>query len=252
MIFLVTTFFSTANSQRVNPALPAVGTIPTLIIATETFTPPFEMRASDQIYGFDIDMMNALCKIMKRTCQFKIMRFEQIIDAVAKKDVDAAISSITITTERAKRVDFTLPYLLSYSRFLTTTANSTKQSFGLLALKDKKIGVESGSIFPDQIQKMGVINPSIINYPTADNMLEALRAGSVDYLLLDNPTAVYWAANSSGAFTVVGEPTVYGYGLGIAVNPSEKDLLSAMNAALLQYQNSAEYKLNYDTYLKQF
>lgn len=246
-------FIPAANSQTVvNPTIPAPGTLPPIMVATESFTPPFEMRASGQIYGFDIDMMNALCNMIKRTCQYKIMKFDQIIDAVARKEVDVAISSITITTERAQKVDFSLPYLLSYSRFLTNNVANAQKNFSLLALKDKKIGVESGSVFPDQVKKMGVINPTFKMYSSVDDMLEGLRSGSVDYLLLDNPSAVYWAANSSNAFTTVGEPYVYGYGLGIAVNPSEKDLLSALNAALLKYQNSPEYKLNYDTYLKQF
>ncbi|MDI1351784.1 MAG: transporter substrate-binding domain-containing protein [bacterium] len=225
---------------------------PPLNIAIQSYVPPFVMQgAHNEIYGFDIDMMNSLCRIMKKTCQFKIMKFDEIINAVAQQQVDAAVSSITITADRAKLINFTLPYLLSYSRFLTNRSAGV-QSFSLLNLKGKKIGVESGSIFPDQIKQMGIIDPVIKTYSKEDDLLEALRTSEVDFLLFDNPTALYWEANSSQAFMVVGEAYQYGFGLGIAVAPSEKELLQAFNAALLQYQNSKEYKTNFDTYLHPF
>ncbi|WP_040916294.1 transporter substrate-binding domain-containing protein, partial [Legionella tunisiensis] len=42
-----------------------------LRIAVDTFAPPFVMEsAHNQLYGFDIAMMQSLCRIMQRTCQF--------------------------------------------------------------------------------------------------------------------------------------------------------------------------------------
>jgi polar amino acid transport system substrate-binding protein len=223
-----------------------------LTVAIESYNPPFEQGTKEAIYGYDIDMINYLCKTIQRTCQFKVMKFEQILDAVANKQVDMAVSAITITAERAKIVNFSMPYLLSYSRFLTNHSKENKGAFSLSLLKDKKIGVVEGSIFPEQIKQMGIINPSINSYSSTENLLEALSKNDIDFILLDNPSAVYWEANSTGAFTAVGIPYIYGFGLGIAINSSEKDLLNSINNALLQYQNSKLYKQNYDTYLKPF
>src|SRR5580704_8359149 len=91
-----------------------------LNIAIERFIPPYVMQgANNHSYGFDIEMMHSLCKIMKRSCQFQAMEFDALIPAVVDKKADLAVSFITITSERAKLVNFSTPYLLSYSRFLT-------------------------------------------------------------------------------------------------------------------------------------
>ncbi|MGL6028645.1 MAG: hypothetical protein ACRC0M_02535 [Legionella sp.] len=83
-------------------------------------------------------------------------------------------------------------------------------------------------------------------------MLEALRNQKLDYVLFDNPTALYWEANSSGAFTVTGKPYLYGYGLGIAVPPTEGALLINLNQAILEFQKSNEFNMAYTQYIENF
>ncbi|CEG58199.1 transporter substrate-binding domain-containing protein [Legionella fallonii] len=223
---------------------------PPLNVGIQGFNPPFEIQGADnEIYGFDVDMMNGLCKIMDRTCVFHVIKFDLLLDAVESKKIDVAVSSITITAGRSALVNFSLPYLLSYSRFLGPSANKT-QPFSLALLSNKKIGVEAGTIFADQIKVLGIINPTIKQYDTMELLVEALGKKDVDYILFDSPTATYWAANSGGEFSVIGPPLLYGYGFGIAINKEDRQLLLDINRALLQYQNSEEYKMNYNKYLE--
>lgn len=225
---------------------------PPLMIGIERFLPPFIMQgASNEFYGFDIELMNRLCQLISRTCQFKIMRFDELLNAVSSGNIDVAISAITITAERAKIVTFSLPYMLSDSRFLQKKQPHDKK-FTLDLFNNKKIGVKAGSIFEDQIMSMGIKNPLIKKYEGVDDLLSALSDDSVDYIFLDNPTALYWAANSSGAMVTIGEAYLYGNGLGIAINSNDTALLNAINNALLTYQNSEEYKANYNRYFSQF
>ncbi|KTD03755.1 transporter substrate-binding domain-containing protein [Fluoribacter gormanii] len=223
-----------------------------LNVGIESFDPPFVMQGThNEAYGFDVDMMNSLCKIMNRTCAFHVMRFAQLIDAVANKKLDVAVSSITITSDRAKIVNFSLPYLLSYSRFLERKTIA-KEAFSLELLNTKTIGLESGTVFLDQLTEMGVKNPNIKEYSGIEDQLTALARGDVDIILMDNATAVYWASNSSDSFKLTGPPYMYGNGYGIAVNPADPDLLTQLNQALVQFQNSEDYKLNYNKYLFEF
>ncbi|MBL7480179.1 transporter substrate-binding domain-containing protein [Legionella bononiensis] len=224
-----------------------------LNVGIDSYTPPFVMEGqNNEYYGFDIDMITSLCKIMKRTCTFVPMRFEDLLAAVESKKVDIAVSAITITAERSKKVGFSAPYLLSYSRFLTNHTEEAHQAFSLQLLKDKKIGVVVATVFKDQIKDMGIINPTVIEYPNTEVMLEDLKKGKIDCVLFDNPTALYWAANSSGAFIVIGKPYLYGFGLGIAVNQTENNLLESVNQALKQYELSKEFKLSYSRYIESF
>lgn len=43
-----------------------------LIVATEIFNPPFIMQgANKQLFGFDIEMMEDICRIIQRECQYR-------------------------------------------------------------------------------------------------------------------------------------------------------------------------------------
>lgn len=235
--------FWTASTQAAGPVL---------MVGIESFLPPFVMQgAKNEIFGFDIDLMNGLCDMIQRTCRYQVMRFDELLQAVYDRRIDAAVSAITITLERAKKVSFTLPYMLSYSQFLQKS-KPDKTPFSLEMLYGKRIGIESGSIFYDQIISMGIKNATISQYGKIDELLNALNENKVDFILLDSPTATYWAANSSGAFMTIGESYMYGNGLGIAVNQSNTQLLNALNDAILKYQNSDAYKSNYDRYLSHF
>ncbi len=225
-----------------------------LKVGVDGFLPPFSMQGTNnESYGFDIDMMNSLCKIMNRNCEFRAMQFANLLPAVENKEVDVAVSYITITPERSKRVSFSNPYLLSYSRFLAnTSAPGLKPPFSLKLLEGKNIGVVRGTIFADQIYEMGIKNPSIKEYDSDDILVENLGKGKVDFALVDNPTAIYWEANSSGKLHAIGPSFLYGYGVGIAVNSRDRDLLNEINNALLQYQKSSDFKSNYDKFILQF
>ena len=223
-----------------------------LNVGIVSFVPPFIMQgANKESSGFDVDMMNSICKMIDRTCVYHIMRFNQLLPSVAKGTLDVAVSSITITPGRQKIVNFSVPYMLGSSRFLTKKVKPAP-AFSLEALSGKNIGVASGTIFSDQIHEMAIKDPNIKEYPRLEDQLDALNSGQVDYILVDSPTATYWDANSADSLMAIGPPYPFGDGLGVAINPNEVDLLSAINDAMLKYQNGPEYKMNYDKYLTHF
>jgi polar amino acid transport system substrate-binding protein len=49
---------------------------------------------------------------------------------------------------------------------------------------------------------------------------------------------------------VVGPTFLYGNGFGIAISKENRALLKDINNALVQYENSDEYKINYNKYLE--
>jgi len=223
-----------------------------LRIAVSGFNPPFVMQtANKQLYGFDISMMESICKNIKRSCQFEIMPFSNLLNAVQTEKTDIAINSITITPERAKLVNFSLPYLLSNSLFLGPKEMADKP-FDPAILKGRSIGMSAGTIFVDIIKAMGIENAKIVEFSQLNNEIEALVNGDIDVALMDEPSARYWQIQSSNKLVVLGKPLIYGFGLGIAVNKDDLNLLDQINKGLLQYQNSEEFKQNYNRYIGYF
>lgn len=231
---------------------PARADGPPLLVAVESFEPPFVMETSnDQFYGFDIAMMEYICQKLNRTCQYQVMPFDQLLTAVANRQAEVAVSAITITPERATVVNFSLPYLISEASFLAQS-NLAQQPFNLGLLQGRKIGVVTGTVFPDVIANMGIIDPQIVSYTQLEDSIEALSNGEIDLALMDEPTAFYWQSQSSGILRIVGKPFNYGYGLGVAVNRENTQLLQQINQVLLNYQNSDDYKLAYQKYIAHF
>ncbi|WP_026069384.1 type 2 periplasmic-binding domain-containing protein [Legionella tunisiensis] len=102
------------------------------------------------------------------------------------------------------------------------------------------------------IKITGIKNPKIIFFERDDIMIKALRLGNIDVALVDGPTAHYWNINSSGTLVALGEPMTFGAGIGIAINQGNFQLLSVLNPALLDYQNSPAFKEDYHKYLIHF
>ena len=74
--------------------------------------PPFEYYdENEELYGFDVDLMNYIGDRIGFDIEFVNMSFDQLFSAVMGGDVDFAISAIAVTEERNNVIDYTIPYL---------------------------------------------------------------------------------------------------------------------------------------------
>ena len=79
----------------------------TVRIGTDATYPPFELAdPSGKIVGFDIEIADAMCAEMKVKCEYINQGFDGIIPALLAGKFDAIVSSISITPERLKQIDF--------------------------------------------------------------------------------------------------------------------------------------------------
>ena len=74
--------------------------------------PPFEYyNENEELYGFDVDLMNYIGERIGFDIEFVNMSFDQLFSAVMGGGVACAISAISITEERNNVIDYTIPYL---------------------------------------------------------------------------------------------------------------------------------------------
>src|SRR5262245_51773650 len=91
--------------------------------------PPFASKdASGKWVGWEIELMDAVCKAMNDECKIVETSWDGIIPALQAKQIDVIWSSMSITNERKKVIDFTDKY------YNTPTA--------IIGPKDEKFGVE--------------------------------------------------------------------------------------------------------------
>ncbi len=81
-----------------------------LVMATNATFPPYEFTEDDEVIGFDVDLMKAVCHKLNMELVVKNMDFDLIISDVVKGDSDVGVAGITVTDERLKLVDFSNAY----------------------------------------------------------------------------------------------------------------------------------------------
>jgi arginine/lysine/histidine/glutamine transport system substrate-binding/permease protein len=157
-------------------------------VATEPSFPPFEFQASGGgLQGFDIDLINAIGEAAGFQVRFQSLPFDGIIPALQAGTVDAAISSITITPQRAQVVSFSRPY---FKAGLAIAVRKNNQSIRTLAdLEGKAIAVQIGTTGAETART--IPGASIRSFDSAPLALQELRNGNVDAVVNDAPVTLY-------------------------------------------------------------
>ncbi|NDJ23770.1 ABC transporter permease subunit [Nostoc sp. B(2019)] len=167
----------------------------TLRVATEPAFPPFEFQGKDgELQGFSFDLMNAIASSANFKVDFQSLPFDGIIPALQGKTVDAAISSITITEERAKSVAFSRPYFkaglaMSTTGYAYAIRADNQNITGFDSLKNQKIAVQIGTTGAAKAKSIPGVQ--IRSFDSAPLALQELLNGNVDAVINDAPVTLY-------------------------------------------------------------
>lgn len=225
-----------------------------LKIGIEAAYPPFASKAPDgSIVGFDYDIGNALCDEMKVKCTWVEQEFDGLIPALKVRKIDAILSSMSITEDRKKSVNFSNKYYNTPARLVMK--DGTVVGASLAELKGKKIGVQRGSIhdrFAQEVLKP--LGAEIVPYGSQNEIYLDVAAGRLDGTLADatllqdgflNTDAGKGFAFAGPAFT---DTKYFGDGIGIAVRKGDTADLDKINAAIVAIRASGKYKQIQDKY----
>ncbi len=116
------------------------------------------------------------------------------------KNYDLAISEISITDERKKVADFSVPYFSSDIGVLAKKGVSVDDK----SIKGMRIGVQTGTTGATFATEK--LKPKSVNqYPEQGDMFTALRAGQIDAAITDTSIVLAEEVQEKGAVTVVGQ-----------------------------------------------
>ncbi len=225
-----------------------------LNICVEGAYPPFsEMNAEGNVVGFDIDIANALCNQMGKSCKMVQSEWDGIIPALLEGKCDAIIASMSITEERMQRIDFSKKYYNSPGRFVAKEgAGLTDTAEGLAG---KTVGLQRGTIFQDLMEgEMPDVELKL--YGTQDEVYLDLTAGRVDAIFADSIAMSdgFLKTDAGKGYAFFGrdysEVKYFGEGAGIGVRKGEEDLRDGFTAAIQAIRDSGEYKSINDKYFE--
>ena len=221
-------------------------------VETNAFFAPFEFYENRQIVGVDVEIVNRVAEKLNKTIQIKNVEFDVIIDNVeAGRIADAGAAGLTITSARAEKVNFTIPYYdsVQYVIFNREMPPSLRGDHVVWeALEGAKLGSQIGStgyIFVEDEIENGVLagtNTIIKGIDSHQLAADAINSHIVDYAIADELAAKFIIEKNpeldalplyySGATREEDYPVEESYA--IAVNKNKTELLEAFNEVLAE------------------
>lgn len=181
----------------------------TIVFCSDTTYPPMESLVGGKAVGADVDIANAVAKLLGAQAQIKTTGFDVIIPALKAKKCDAIISALTATPERAKEVDFA--NYVTVGMLLMVKKGNPSHVTGLASLSGKSVAVQAATTEKAKLDaenktlsKQGKAKITVKIYPADTSAAAALNAGKVDAYFTDATPALYYIKTTSGKFETAG------------------------------------------------
>jgi polar amino acid transport system substrate-binding protein len=155
--------------------------------------------------GIEYDLANDIAAACGLKMEFRNENFDAIVAGqIAADSYDIALSQVTITPDRAKVVDFSVPYFSADQSVLVKTG--TKVSTWA-DVKKMKIGVQQGTTAEADFLSNPdwKLDSDPQSFPDLTSAYEALDAGQVDGVVIDTSINLGQAAQSNGKLEVAAQ-----------------------------------------------
>ena len=202
----------------------------TIIFATDATWPPMEfVDDQKQVVGYAMDFITAAGKEAGFKPVFKNTAWDGIFAGLAAKKYDAIVSSVSITEERKKAMDFSEPYYTVRQALIVSKASAAKT---LADLKGQKVGGQIGTTGYFAIKAAEGVEAK--SYDEIGLAMEDLNVGRIAAVVCDDPVAANYALDKYkeklkiAAIIETGEAENYG----VAMNKGNKQILDLVNKGI--------------------
>ncbi|WP_073952360.1 transporter substrate-binding domain-containing protein [Streptomyces kebangsaanensis] len=210
--------------------------------------PPFQSEIDGKVQGFDVSLIDLVAEDLGVKQQILDTPFENFKTGafLNSGQCDLAAAGMTITPEREKHVDFSDPYF-NATQALLADRKSGITSLADLKAKGRKLGAQAQTTGEEYAKKQG---HDPISFESSDAVLNGLRTGQVQAVVIDYPVVQGWLKNKADAdaFKVVGNIDT-GEEYGFTVKKGNAKLLAAIDKAIKQAKADGTYKKLYEQWI---
>jgi polar amino acid transport system substrate-binding protein len=169
--------------------------------------PPFESLdpATGQPVGLDVDLVNAIAAQWGIRAEIVGVGFDELVDAVAARRVDSAVSALPVFEWRTQEVGFSAPYVQAGIVLAVPRGSSIR---GPDDLAGKRVAAEWGSEGDAQardLQKRIEGRLELVLRESADAALAAAADGEADAAVIDAISLALFDKNG-GDLVIAGAP----------------------------------------------
>ncbi len=232
-------------------------------IGTEGAYPPWNSKdASGNLIGFEVELAEELCKIMKYECTIVEQDWDGMIPALVMRKFDAIMAGMSITDERKKTITFSQGYADEVASLavmkgsslegmdtpeginLSLGGSDVKKALKTLtgALAGKTVCTQTGTIHQNFLESGDVGSVNVRTYKTQDEVNLDLTSGRCDVALAAAVAFTDYADKSGKPVVLVG-PTfsggAFGNGVGVGIRQASDSEIGKRDAKILKDFNKA-------------
>jgi ABC-type amino acid transport substrate-binding protein len=221
-----------------------------IVVATSPDWPPFEFidPETNEIVGYEVDLMNAIAEKLGLEVQWKPMDFDTIISAVKNREVDLGVSGFSVTPERLEEVLYVMPHIVTEVQLIMTKEHAEELGITRLAsLEDVakyNLVVGTGSGTTQEQELFDLVNKGVLSsdqvrsYADFQAALEDLKVGNIDALYAETPVTTWWIATEPVPLVVVYSRSYWP--VAFIANKDASELVEKLNGALAELFASGE------------
>jgi glutamate transport system substrate-binding protein len=218
-----------------------------IVIGTKFDQPGLGLKNPDgTMSGFDVDVAKYVAQQLgysEDKIEWKESPSGQRETLIQNDQVKFIAATYSITDARKQKVDFAGPYLLTGQSLLVRNDNTDITGPESLQ-NNKKLCSVSGST-PAQRIKDKYPGVQLQQYDTYSACVEALKNGAIDAVTTDEVILAGYAAQTPGAFKIVGKPfSEEKYGIGL--KKGDTGLRTKINDAIEKMEKEGAWKTAFD------
>lgn len=194
-LMICISFVACSSEKKSDDTNTDANTQETLTMATNAEFPPYEYKEGDNVVGIDAEVAQAIADKLGMKLEIVDTKFDAIIPGVQSGKYDMGMAGMTVTPEREQSVAFSDSYATGIQSIIVKQGSAIKSVDDLS--EKTKIGVQLGTT-GDIYAKDDFGDEAVQEYDKGADAVQALLAGKIDCVIIDNEPAKSFVAANEG------------------------------------------------------
>jgi polar amino acid transport system substrate-binding protein len=203
---------------------------------------PFAFIKDGKLVGFDVELSTRFAAYLGKALIPVDMQFGSLLAAVSTNKIDVIISSLAITEERKKQIDFSGSYYDSEVSIIANKKNLPKESSRKMEkaddLADKRIGIFGGTVH-DAFVASKYPKATVSQYSSSSDMILSLKTDKIDAAMFDAITARILLKSNPDLGLLTDK--IFDMPLGVGFNKNNPELRNEFNSFLKKIRTNGVY-----------
>lgn len=194
-LMICISFVACSSEKKSDDTNTDTDTQETLTMATNAEFPPYEYKEGDNVVGIDAEVAKAIADKLGMKLEIVDTKFDAIIPGVQSGKYDMGMAGMTVAPEREQSVSFSDSYATGIQSIIVKQGSDIKSVDDLS--EKTKIGVQLGTT-GDIYAKDDFGDEAVQEYDKGADAVQALIAGKIDCVIIDNEPAKSFVAANEG------------------------------------------------------